>query len=242
MCTVTYLPFNEREFILSSNRDEDISRLPALHPQEYKIHGRTVFFPRDQKANGTWIAYDVKGYTLCLLNGANEPHVQKERYKKSRGLVLLDFYLYNEPELFATQYDFTGIEPFTLILAYSCSDTESVLLYELKWNEKELSLYKLDSSLPHIWSSVTLYSKETIEQREKWFAVWLEENTNYNSESILFFHHFGGDGSQENNVLMDRGVKKTVSICLIQNYLSQTTIIYEDLIKKVLHKSKVINC
>ena len=130
MCTVTYLPVHQREFILTSNRDEDILRLSALSVQEYQVNGRTVYFPKDQKASGTWIAYDVKGYTLCLLNGANRPHVRKDTYGKSRGLVLLDFYTFNDPDVFFKEYDFTGIEPFTMVMAYSCSDTEKVLLYE----------------------------------------------------------------------------------------------------------------
>jgi hypothetical protein len=242
MCTVTYLPLEQREFILTSNRDEDVSRVSALPVQEYRVNDRTVFFPKDQKANGTWIAYDVKGYTLCLLNGANKAHHPKANYKKSRGLMLLDFYCYNEPEDFATLYDFEGIEPFTLILAYSCSDTERVKLFELKWDEEHVELISHDSSLPQIWSSVTLYSNEVIEERKKWFELWLSKNTAYTTDTILFFHHFGGNGSSENDLVINRSTKKTVSICCINKNLSHTDIIYEDIINKNLHKSKVINC
>ena len=242
MCTVTYLPFNEREFILTSNRDEDILRPRALPVQEYKIHNRTVFFPKDQKANGTWIAYDVKGFTLCLLNGANVPHVVKDTYKKSRGIMLLDFYLYNEPEDFVEQYDFSGIEPFTLIMAYSCSDTNKVRLYELKWDENKTELIKHDSSLSQIWSSVTLYAPEVISQRKNWFNVWLQKHTAYSVDEILFFHHFGGVGTTENDLIINREHKKTVSICCINKNLSHTEIIYEDILNTKLYKIKVINC
>lgn len=242
MCTVTYLPFNQREFILTSNRDEDILRPSALAVQEYKINNRTIFFPKDQKANGTWIAYDVKGYTLCLLNGANRPHTHKYNYRKSRGLMLLDFYFYNEPEDFAKLYDFSGIEPFTLILAYSCSGTERIKLYELKWNEEKVELISHDSSLPQIWSSVTLYSPEIINERKNWFDAWLSTHRNYTTDNILFFHHFGGNGSLENDLIINRNSKKTVSICCINKNLSHTDIIYEDILNKKLHKSKAINC
>lgn len=242
MCTVTFLPFNQREFILTSNRDEDVNRLSALPVQEYKVNNRTVFFPKDQKANGTWIAYDVKGYTLCLLNGANEPHIQQLNYKKSRGLMLLDFYFYNEPEDFAKLYDFGGIEPFTMILAYSCSDTERVRLYELKWDGLNVQLITHDSSLPQIWSSVTLYSPETILERKNWFENWLENHNTFTPDNILFFHHFGGNGSTDNDLVMNRTSKKTVSICCINKSITHTDIIYEDIVNKKIHKSKVINC
>jgi hypothetical protein len=156
--------------------------------------------------------------------------------------VLLDFYLYNEPEDFAQLYDFTGIEPFTLILAYSCSDTERVRLYELRWNGETATLRTLDSALPHIWSSATLYSEAVIKERRAWFDVWLSENNNYTSDAILFFHHFGGNGNPGNDVMMNRNTLKTVSICCIHKNLSHTDIVYEDILNKKRYKNKVINC
>lgn len=242
MCTVTFLPINQREFILTSNRDEGIDRLTALPVQEYSINNRTIYFPKDQQANGTWIAYDVLGYTLCLLNGAFKSHIRKENYKKSRGIVLLDFYQYNDPEKFALEYDFNGIEPFTLIIAYSCSETEKVLLHELRWDEKKAYLTPYDSSLPHIWSSATLYSQETIIAREQWFSQWLQNHQSYNNSDILFFHHFGGDGNIASDLLMNRGNVKTVSITCIDKKLLFTEITYEDILNKKLYKNKVINC
>jgi len=242
MCTVTYLPFNQREFILTSNRDEDVDRASALPVKEYKINNRTILFPKDQKANGTWIAYDAKGYSLCLLNGANKPHEQQGNYKKSRGLMLLEFYFYNDPEKFTRLYDFNGIEPFTLILAYSCSETEKVQLHELKWDSVKAELITHDSSLPQIWSSVTLYSPDVISERRNWFDIWLSENSSYTTDTILFFHHFGGNGSSENDLMINRSTKKTVSVCCIDKHLSHTDIIYEDIVNKQIQKSKVINC
>ncbi len=242
MCTVTYLPINQREFILTSNRDENASRATALPVFEYKINGRTILFPKDQKENGTWIAYDTKGYTLCLLNGAFEPHLPTGDYKKSRGLVLLDFYIYNDPDEFTRNYDFIGIEPFTLIMAYSCADSTKVRLYELKWDGIKAKLITHDSSLPQIWSSVTLYTTETISARKIWFSDWLKMHENFSSSDILFFHHFGGVGTTENDLVMNRGAKKTVSICSISKYLTHTEITYEDIVNKKNYKNKVINC
>jgi hypothetical protein len=242
MCTVTYLPLNSKEFILTSNRDEDISREAALPVQEYFIGKRTVYFPKDQKANGTWIAYDTKGYTLCLLNGAFEKHIPKSKYKKSRGLMLLDFYEFNDPDEFAKKYDFKGIEPFTLIMAYCCSDTDRVLLHELKWDEEKPHLIVHDSDLPQIWSSVTLYKHDVIEERRNWFNNWLNANSSYSNDDILFFHHFGGTGTQENDLIINRGDKKTVSVCCIHRNDTHTEIIYEDIQNKKLYKNKVINC
>ena len=121
-------------------------------------------------------------------------------------------------------------------------ETERVKLYELKWDEVKVELITHDSSLPQIWSSVTLYSQEVIKERKKWFEVWSLKNSNYTTDSILNFHHFGGNGSEENDLIINRSTKKTVSICCINKNLSHTDIIYEDIVNKKFHKTKVINC
>ncbi len=242
MCTVTFLPVSNNEFILTSNRDEDVDRPTALPVLEYTINNKTIYYPKDAKANGTWIAYDTSGYTLCLLNGGFKAHTPKSNYKISRGLMLLNFFDYNDPNRFAEEYDFNGIEPFTLIMAYACSETKSIILNELKWNEIKATLTKYDSSLPQIWSSVTLYSANVIEQRLHWFNNWLSNNDTYTADGILFFHHFAGDGKAHNDLIINRGNKKTVSITCIDKKLSHTEITYEDIINKKLYKNKIINC
>jgi hypothetical protein len=242
MCTVTYLPYNNREFILTSNRDELISRPAALPVKGYKTNKEMVYYPKDAKAFGTWIACSENGFVLCLLNGANKPHIPMNAYRKSRGLVLLDFYQYGDPEEFTREYDFSDIEPFTLIMAYSCSDTEKVILHELRWNGVKPELVMHDSSLPQIWSSVTLYSPDIIEERKSWFNSWLEKHPNYTPDNILFFHHFAGVGTPENDLVINRGDKRTVSVCCVNKNISYSEIIYEDILNKKMYKNKIINC
>lgn len=238
MCTVTYLPGAPGEFTLTSNRDEDVLRSAALPVKEYELNGQAVYYPQDPRAQGTWIANSQNGFTLCLLNGAFFPHKQRSEYKKSRGLVLLDFYNFNDAEKFSIEYDFTGIEPFTLVIVQIINST--IKLFELRWDEEKAKLKTYDSSLPHIWSSVTLYTKEVIAERESWFSEFLINNENYSSDDILFFHHFGGVGRADKDLIINRGSKKTVSICLVNSTSTGTEIIYEDIVNQKLYKSKVI--
>lgn len=242
MCTVTYLPIGKLEYILTSNRDESIARKIALPVSEYQIHSRSVYFPKDQHANGTWIAHETSGYTLCLLNGANSPHTVKGEYRKSRGLMLLDFFEFNDPREFAKKYSFFGIEPFTLIIVASQPIEEKLELFELKWDETKTELIIHDPALPHIWSSVTLYKPEVILQRKAWFNEWLNKHNNaFLSETILFFHHFGGVGDMKNDLVINRDDKKTVSICCVNRSCQFTEIIYEDIVNQKLYKNKVIH-
>ena len=128
MCTVTFLPKGENGYILTSNRDETPKRA-ASPPQAYDVHGIAVTFPKDPLAGGTWIACDKQRFTLCLLNGAFEKHSHRPPYALSRGLMLLDFFKYNDAESFQIGYDFEGIEPFTLIIVDSSA---ALKIYELR--------------------------------------------------------------------------------------------------------------
>ena len=47
MCTVTYIPKENGDFILTQNRDEDIKRALATPPIERMINGVKHLFPVD---------------------------------------------------------------------------------------------------------------------------------------------------------------------------------------------------
>src|SRR5579871_6575106 len=127
MCTVTYLP-TPTGYILTSNRDEALVRKPAEIPDSVAIGNCQVLFPRDGEAGGTWIATADNGRTVCLLNGAFTRHKHNPPYRKSRGLVVLDFFTLPNAKAFADSYDLTGIEPFTILVI------EKSMLYELRWD------------------------------------------------------------------------------------------------------------
>ena len=93
MCTVTYIP-QKNGMILTSNRDEHISRGIALYPEFYQLNDKKLAFPKDSKAGGTWFISNEQGDAGVLLNGAFEKHIPQPTYRKSRGWLL--------PEIFQT--------------------------------------------------------------------------------------------------------------------------------------------
>ncbi len=240
MCTVTFLPQKDNCFILTSNRDEDTSRQIAMPVEKYIINNIQVYYPKDPKAGGTWIASGSNGFTVCLFNGAFEAHQPKGNYRKSRGLVVLDFFNYKNQYDFIAQYDFSNIEPFSIVFVKHQNNT--IGLCELKWDGEKTYHLNHDASLPHIWSSATLYTEEVIKQREVWFNDWVNNNEVFTKDNILMFHHFGGSGDKENDLVMNRSQKKTVSICCINKRNSvETEIVYEDVLNKKLYKNKIIS-
>lgn len=224
MCVLTYIPTENNGFILTSNRDEAISREPAIPPKKYKVNGQNVFFPKDPQGSGTWIG-SSGDYTLCLLNGAFFKHIPQPPYRQSRGKVIIDFFEFQSIPAFIENYNFDGIEPFTLIIIESSA---TLSIYEIRWNAERVFCKRIDESEAQIWSSATLYSPEIIEKRQQWFSEFLKNEPT--STTILDFHHFGGKEDIRNGIKMNRDNKlKTISITQFVVNENEFTIRYEDL-------------
>lgn len=235
MCFVTYLPYQEG-FILTSNRDEHVGRPKASPPKKYYINGKTVFYPQDTLAGGTWIATSSNA-TLCLLNGAFQRHEHRPPYRQSRGLVVLDFFKYENLALFLNQYLWNGIEPFTLVIV---EEKDEIRLTELRWDGQKMYVKELDSSQSHAWSSVTLYSDDVIQQREEWFEKWQRNNLFYTGEDIMQFHDLGGDGDITNDLVINRNDElKTVSTTQVQKTSEDFLIKYYDRLNEQEYKYRI---
>ncbi len=220
MCTLTIYPKPRNEgFILTFNRDETPNRSSIVIKQDEE---RGLVYPQDALHGGTWLAFQpLKNRFACLLNGAFELHERQLPYRKSRGLVVLESFDYDEILFFCSKYEFKGIEPFTMILG------ENDILIELRWDGLERHFKFLDDTRPHIWSSCTLYHKEIRQLRKKWFSDFLKkmkiENAYPIAEDIWNFHQTPNALMPENALLMQRpsGVQ-TVSISQLNyDFLTQ---------------------
>jgi len=176
MCTVTYFPLKNK-IILTSNRDEK----PNRSAQEIH-HEKGVFYPKDATKNGTWFAISESGNAIVLLNGAFENHQRKSEYRKSRGLIVLDLIIKKDIFKSIELIDLQNIEPFTLVIF------QENQLAEFRWDGAEKHFKMLNSNLPYIWSSATLYDKSAREKREQIFQEFLQNET-ISEETIWDFHH-----------------------------------------------------
>ena len=224
MCTVSFVNVNGK-IIITSNRDEKIIRPNAIEPKTYHLNNKKVIFPKDNKAGGTWYAIDEHSNVLVLLNGAEEKHVLKDNYRKSRGLIVLDLISSESPLEAWNAIDLDLIEPFTLVLF------ENQKLFQLRWNEIEKSTLELDTNQSHIWSSSTLYSKEIRAKRANWFSTFLDTQPEVNEEELFNFHRYTEEENTEHGLIINRNdVLKTLSIT--QTILEQNKVViqYSDLI------------
>ena len=71
MCSVTFLP-REEGFVLAMNRDELISRVPALPPRVHQRGDLAVLCP-SEPSGGTWIGVNSAGLAFSLLNWHSQP-------------------------------------------------------------------------------------------------------------------------------------------------------------------------
>ncbi|MCB0639155.1 MAG: NRDE family protein [Lewinella sp.] len=224
MCTVTYVPTRAHEFFFTTNRDEAPGRSPQSLDRQV-LDGAATVFPRDKGAGGTWIAAAGNERIICVLNGAFTAHRHQPPYRRSRGLMALDYFYFPDTPAFARGYAFPGMEPFTLVI------WERGQLFDLRWDGADLHLTELPGDKPHIWSSAKLYPSEIRRKRETWFADWLARHPEPDEAAVRHFHAHAGDGDPHNDVIMNRAnVVRTVSTTLIAATDQQWRMHYHDLL------------
>ena len=226
MCTVTYIPQSNNNFILTSNRDEAAHRSPQSLTK-IVLHGVELVFPKDAGAGGTWVAAANDGRVVCLLNGAFEKHKHQPPYRRSRGIMVLDYFKYKSTNDFFEHYDFEGMEPFTFVLV---GHNE---LHELRWDENDAHLKELNTKGFYLWSSATLYTPEVRLEREEWFQDWLKDRNDFSLSAIQDFHFNGGKKDDWNGFIMNRmNLVQTVSVTNVVKKVDRMEMLYHDLLRE----------
>lgn len=232
MCTITFIPKSNNDFILTSNRDEAPGR-ETFPPEIYEEDGVKLLYPKDAVAGGTWIGISQMKRVVCLMNGGFVTHERKPFYGKSRGLVVKDFLKTENSKEDIENYDFTEIEPFTAVLVEWKTELQ---LFKLVWDGEKYHFSK-EPLAPQIWSSSPLYPEMLKKKREQWFSSFLLEKINASKEEMLHFHKNAGEGDLNSNLIMDRGFIKTKSITQIFKNDEIVEMRYEDLQTNKINES-----
>lgn len=212
MCTVSFVP-TASGLYLTSSRDEQPHRRPRSQAAWHTMpNGAHLYYPTDAGAGGTWMAARPQGDVLILLNGAFEKHVPQPPYRRSRGLVFLELFQTADTMLAFANYDLQQIEPFTLVL------WQQQQLCELRWDGEKKHAAILPATVPHVWSSATLYNADMRARRQQWFAHWCQQHLATASwQDVWNFHLHAGDDDTTMNIRMKRpnGIE-TISISSVQ--------------------------
>ena len=222
MCTVTYLPLPNNNFILTSSRYVPYARKKASKPAKVLEDNVELTYPKDGEAGGTWIGTSSKNRLICLLNGGFYYHTSLTTYKKSRGLIVKELLKVDEIKKGLKEIDLEGVEQFTLTIV---DWNEELVLYEFVWDGAKKHLKKMKQE-PQIWSSSTLYDRSIKKLRKEWFTDWQDKNE-FAQKNILEFHHNAGIGDPAIDVMMDREVGGTVSITSVLKLDTEISMNYE---------------
>jgi hypothetical protein len=233
MCTVTFVPVNKTDFILTTNRDESPNRI-SLAPDHYAIKNTNVLFPKDKNAGGTWIGASEKNRVLCILNGGFSFHERLKQYRMSRGIIVKELLVCDNLQEAILNLDLNDIEPFTLVIV---DWNDSLKCLELVWDGEKKHFLNLGLE-PKIWSSSTLYSEKMKDERKSWFDDYRSENE-LSSQALGDFHRSAGNENLDYGVIMDRGFVKTTSITQVikRNNIVQMT--FDDLNNKTTYSKTI---
>ena len=228
MCTVTIIPKENNDFVLTSNRDEAPSRI-SLAPDFYTTKQATLLYPKDKLSGGTWIGLSDKNRLICLLNGGFELHQRKATYRLSRGVVVKDFLISDTITTIMQLYNLDDIEPFTMVIVDWNAELK---FYELIWDGSKKYISKLPLK-PKLWSSSTLYSQPMKIERKQWFDSY-KKNHELNAKSLMQFHKTAGKNNDEYGVIMDRDFVKTMSITQVEKTREDIKMTYENLSTNII--------
>ncbi|TVR79961.1 MAG: hypothetical protein EA409_08580 [Saprospirales bacterium] len=227
MCTALYIPDSKGNYIFSTSRDEHKDRPVAENPNWHQSHGKDLFFPRDPAGGGSWIVC-LAAKSLCILNGAFEPHERRPPYRMSRGQIPIEYSTFQSTSDFLDRFDFLGIEPFTFLIADGYS------VEEIRWDGNMSHYCNYGNDQPKLWASAPLYNREMVRMRLEWFQMFLNNNPNPDIIDVLNFYLHGGNGNPHNGLMIQRenGVE-TSSISCIQKFKDELKFLYrtEDSLK-----------
>lgn len=226
MCTVSFISIDSKT-IITSNRDEQTSRPTAYEPKEEIINDCKIIYPKDPKAGGTWFAIKENGVAAVLLNGAFKNHIPDKSHTLSRGLILLRILSGTDPVSQLSEISLISVAPFTLVLF------NTTRLFEFRWDGSNKYFKELDAMSNYIWSSVTLYAKDAVLQREALFAKFLEGKSPIDENTIIDFH-LDNDNDFENGFIINRNDEvKTFSITQAVFEAEETVLNHIDLVKNI---------
>lgn len=233
MCTVTYLPTKDNNFKLCVNRDESPLRPKALPPAIQTINGVRFCAPIDPEAGGTWIGLNEHKHLILLLNGAFEPHKRHTPYRKSRGLIVLDFLTSLSVLEQMASINLKGIEPFTLL---SISWENNMHFKALKWDGEKRYVQFLSPATPHLICSAPLYDSRQKALRHHTFNQWLKKTPQSDLQDQILLHKLP-DMPKQTGFNMNRHIVKSVSVTGIEKNGDHCVVYYEDLETGTIHQS-----
>jgi hypothetical protein len=219
MCTVTWFHDQAGSYELLCNRDEKLTRGPALGPWTQERDGVRFVAPMDADARGTWIGVNELGVAVALLNGGPGSGAART----SRGLLvteLLSAASQAEACERVRRGDLERFAPFTLVIFEPARRPVAVA-----WNGAALAAAG-EPDVPLVSSS---FDPEGVRRaREHEFARirGAAPEGAGGSAVLTAFHGSHGAGPSAYSPCMHRVDARTVSFTHVRVGASRATMLY----------------
>ena len=207
MCTVSWL--HDRDgYQLLCNRDEKLSRSPALPPAIRQRDGIRYVAPVDTDFGGAWIGTNERGVSVCLLNGTGAAGGAR-----SRGLLipeLLTAVRSKEVVERVSKADLSPYAAFTLAILEPGRPTAVI-----DWDGREKAIRPQGEHMMPLVSS-SFDSQGVQARRREEFARRLDAAGKLDSSVLFAFHESHGGRADAYSPCMHRADAKTVSFSWIR--------------------------
>jgi len=228
MCTASWWFGNDGRYELFFNRDEQKSRSPAHAPQSFSRCGTAFLAPIDADGEGSWIATNDFGISVCLLNHHPAPEPNNPlptRPAPSRGhLVLLGAVAptVNDTLDRIALHDLGRYRPFKLLALGPDRD-----IGLLTWNGRRLERTFAPVNAP--CTSSSFQSAMVICERQRRFALLATGVVPGTRPPLEMFHDQHDPSTSASSVLMNRPDACTVSQVRIRVSPESATMEYRDI-------------
>ena len=222
MCTVSWI-HDDDGYQLLCNRDEKLSRAPALPPQIRKRDGVRYVAPVDGNFGGAWIGTNEFGVSICLLNGTQRSIETRGVELRSRGLLVPELLV--APTLIEAneqiwQTDLTPYAPFTIAVLEPGRPTSVA-----EWDGLEKMIVPFGESYMPLVSSSFDADGVRVRRREE-FRRKLNAGGRLDANLLFSFHesHLGKPDAY--SPCMHRADARTVSFSWIRVTSESTQFFY----------------
>ncbi len=208
MCTVSWL-HDPAGYQLLCNRDEKLTRSPALPPRIQERNGVRYVAPLDGNFGGAWIGANEYGVSVCLLNG-----VGGTAGRRSRGMLIPELLTEAGSALEVTEQirkaDLTPYAAFKLAVLEPGRHTAVV-----EWDGKEKAILPCgEPSMPLVSSS---FDPDGVRSRRREEFDRRVAAAGKLDPSVLFsFHQSHGRHADAYSPCMHRADARTVSFSWVQ--------------------------
>lgn len=209
MCTLTWR-VTANGYQVLFNRDEQRTRSIAIPPQRFTQDNSTTLMPIDPDGQGSWIACNDSGLSVCLLNyyqGTIPTTANKSRGQLIRQLAYCQSIQQVHSQL--EQIEWSQYPPFTLVIFDPQLVKQSTRVASIIWDGVEVK--HINQACPLTSSSVHFKAVQTA-RVEHYRAIRTETPT---LNQLVNFHSSHQPQKGAHSVCMHRADAHTVSLTKI---------------------------